>query len=123
MLSASPCKAPLCPPDRNSTQAGVSNYEESSFDGGSSLIQTEYGLRADYELLRSLIVSGLVGFEIDDYQGAGREDDYVKAGLSALYYVNRSWAVGVNYRYTNLDSDAVSEYSRNQIGLTVKAQY
>jgi hypothetical protein len=108
------------------TLLGERKIGESSFGGGfSSRIKSDIGVRVDHELLRNLIASGRLGFEWDEFQGTGRNDEYVKAGASLLYLLNPYFSVSGDYRYTDFSTNApgVNDYRRHQGGVTVTAKY
>lgn len=91
--------------------------------GFGSSVETEVTLRADYELRRNVILTALAGFENEDFEGSSREDDYLRLGASARYLLNRNFALGLNYRYTDFDSNVVEDYTRNVVSLTGRVQY
>jgi hypothetical protein len=90
---------------------------------GSSRLESYFSARADYELRRNVILSGLVGYENAEYEDVDRNDDTVTAAAIVKYLVNPWLSVGAEYRYKTFESDVVSDYDRHRVGLTATAQY
>jgi len=65
-------------------------------------------LRADYELLRNLIISGQILGTDQDYRGIDRNDRRYGVGLSANYLLNRTVGIGLRYKYETLESSGES---------------
>lgn len=66
-------------------------------------------VKADYELLRNLIVSGQIHGADEDYRGIDRRDRRYGASLSANYLVNRTVGVSMRYKFETLNSSGVSQ--------------
>jgi hypothetical protein len=64
-------------------------------------------LRADYELLRNLIISGHILGTDQAYRGIDRDDRRYGVGLSANYLLNRTVGVSLRYKYDTLESSGV----------------
>lgn len=109
----------------NVTLIGSREPGISSYDQGTSRMYSNIGLRVDHELLRNVVVSGSVGYEWDDFGNTGRVDKYTRAGASVSYYLNRSMALALNYKYLNFNTNGVGiqSYNRQQIGASLKLQY
>ena len=81
-------------------------------------------LGADFEALRNLILSGVAGYENDDYLSTTRTDDIYSAGVGARYLLNRNWAVLAQYQYSNRQSTASGfSYDRQLISVALKFSY
>ncbi|HEY9233863.1 MAG TPA: outer membrane beta-barrel protein [Phenylobacterium sp.] len=65
-------------------------------------------LKADYELLRNLIISGQILGTEQDYRGIDRNDRRYGAGLSANYLLNRTVGIGLRYKYETLESSGAN---------------
>lgn len=65
-------------------------------------------VKADYELLRNLIISGQIHGADEDYRGIDRRDRRYGASLSANYLVNRTVGVSMRYKFETLNSSGVS---------------
>lgn len=95
-----------------------STIEETTTVGASGYNAQTIGLRVDHELLRNLLFNARVSYEDDDYEGLTRNDDKLRAGLGVDYLLNRNFALGLGYDYTDNDSNvAGNEYERNVVGL------
>jgi len=66
--------------------------EESSTPSVGAYVATQAGLRADYELLRNLIISATAGYEDDSFKGVDRRYSIKHARIGATYKVSpRVW--------------------------------
>jgi hypothetical protein len=94
------------------------DIEETTLAGASGYFATRTELRIDHELLRNLLLNARVGYEQDDFEGIGREDDYISAGLGAKYLISRNFALSGGYGYRERDSSATnSDFSENVVFL------
>jgi hypothetical protein len=92
--------------------------------GAGGVLRTSVGGKADYELLRNLILSATR--LTDDYQGYAREDAVWSGMLGAYYLVNRRIGVNLIYNYYNQESSgrlAGTDFAVNRIQLGVVVQY
>jgi len=102
--------------------ASSSIDESDSLLSSGSLNQT-VGLGFDHEFLRNLILSGDVSYQNNNFKGVARKDEYLRAGLGVTYMLNRYLALGVDYKYTERDSNVLGlDYKRNVVGLTLRGQ-
>lgn len=100
----------------------ASTIEETVSAGASGYTDNSVGLRVDHELMRNVILGGKVSFANQDYEGVARDDDVVRAGLGVDYLLNRNLSLRLGYDYTDRDSSVAGlDYSRNEVGLTLKA--
>lgn len=95
---------------------------QSSFSSGSSVIENDANLRVDYEFRRNVILSGMAGYQVEDYQ-ASRTDTSLRFGGEARYFVNRYFSVGIEGDHTRFESDSVEDYQRNRVGISGRFQY
>lgn len=97
----------------------------STYQGGSSVLTSDYGVRADYELRRNIILSALFAYREQQYEDADRTDDKYTYGASVRYLINRYLSSTLNYRYTDFttDGEGVDPYTRNVVTLGLKLQY
>lgn len=82
-------------------------------------------LKADYELLRNLILSGQIHGADQDYRGIDRHDRRYGGVLSANYLVNRTLGVSLRYNYETLSSSGASrgrDFDDNSISLALVFQ-
>lgn len=66
-------------------------------------------VKADYELLRNLIISGQIHGADGDYRGIDRRDRRYGGSLSANYLMNRTVGVSMRYKYETLSSSGASQ--------------
>ena len=99
-----------------------SAIEETIAAGASGYTDNSAGLRIDHELMRNVIVGGAISFANQDYEGIARDDDVTGAGLSVDYLLNRNFSLRLGYNYADRDSSVTGlDYTRNEVGLTLKA--
>ncbi len=82
-------------------------------------------LKADYELLRNLILSGQIRGADQDYRGIDRHDRRYGGTLSANYLLNRAVGVSLRYRYETLSSSGASrgrDFDDNSFSLALVFQ-
>lgn len=101
---------------RGVTDAGVS--------GSTSAVETDLGVRADWEARRNLALDASLGRVSEEFRGVDREDQRTVAGVGALYRLNR--IVGVTARYTRVSRnsdglDAGADYDQNTFSLGLRA--
>ena len=100
----------------------ASTVEETVAAGASGFLDQSVGLGIDHELMRNVIIGARASYANQDYEGIARSDDVIRAGLGVDYLLNRNFSVGLGYDYTDRDSNVPGlGYTRNEIGLTLKA--
>ena len=100
----------------------ASTVEETVAAGASGFLDQSVGLGIDHELMRNVIIGARASFANQDYEGIARSDDVIRAGLGVDYLLNRNFSVGLGYDYTDRDSNVLGlDYTRNEIGLTLRA--
>lgn len=77
---------------------------DSSLEDSPAYVNRKVELRADYELLRNLIITAQLQGGDEDYRGIDRRDRRYGAGLSANYLMNRTVGVSVRYKYETVES-------------------
>lgn len=93
---------------------------------GSSAVANIRSLQAevDYEFLRQLVGSGMLGYETVDYGATGRADANRTLGLSLNYRLNRNFSLIAQYKFTSRTSNQPGfGYDRQQIGVALRSQY
>lgn len=97
----------------------------STYNGGSSVLTSDYGVRADYELRRNIIVSGIFAYKEQEYEGNDRTDNKYTYGASLRYLINRYLTSTLNYRYTDFTTNGidVDDYNRSVVTAGLKLQY
>ena len=86
--------------------------------GSAGYLRTAYSLKADYELLRNLILGAELGHERRRYNGIDRDDDGFTGRLTASYLISPRWALRGEYRHRAQDSDGVAagrDFGNNQL--------
>jgi len=80
--------------------------------------------QVDCEVLRQVVLSGIVSYENDDYQSTTRRDDATSAGANLVYTINRYWIASTQYRYvTRKSTQPGFSYDRHQAGVVFKLQF
>ncbi len=105
------------------TMTAARSVEDSGIIGSSGFLSNNYSAQVDHELLRNVIVTGLVRYGDDDYEGIDRNDKRFNAGVSATYLMNRRLGVNVGYTYLDQESKGLNggqnfKVNLFQIGLT-----
>lgn len=88
----------LVTPSFTVTVEGRREAKESALAGGVSLIETQVGSRADYQVASNVVVGAGLTYVIDDFQGVGRSDRYWSPLATARYIVNQNVSFGLDYR-------------------------
>lgn len=102
----------------------ASTVEETVAAGASGFLDQSVGLRIDHELMRNVIVGARASYANQDFEGIARSDDTIRAGLGVDYLINRNLSAGLEYGYTDRDSNVPGlDYMRNEIGLTLRAAF
>jgi hypothetical protein len=108
------------------TLSGSRSVQDGAATGSPAYIAGVFGLKADHELLRNLILTGQVGTENDDYHGVDRKDTNTNASVAAKYLLNRMVGITVSYNYLNQDSSGAAKgpkYKVNRIMATANLQF
>lgn len=94
-------------------------------DNNSGILSTRADLVVDHELLRNLLLRASAGTQNDQFEGDGREDDYLNLGFAATYMMNRNLYLSLDYEYENRDSNSaggVDDFRRNSLAFTLRLQ-
>lgn len=99
--------------------------EESSNIETGAYVATRIGARADYELLRNLIVSATFSWERDRFEGLDRRYTIRRAGVGLRYRISRRFSLDVDYEGRDQDSFGTApgrDFVRHQVtfGFTVQ---
>lgn len=98
--------------DRNVAETGV--IEAAGY------VRTTASFRADYELLRNLILRAEVGNEHRNFVGADRRDDRFTGDLGATYLVSPRWSLQMNFSHRGQDSSGLlsgRDFSENRFSV------
>jgi hypothetical protein len=86
------------------TVSGSRSVQDSGIFNVGGFLNNVGGIQADYELLRNVVLSGLVSYTQDDYQNYDRTDKISSEQASLVYLMNRS--ISVNFSYVHLNQDS-----------------
>jgi hypothetical protein len=83
-------------------------------DGGASTsdpyVASTYGVRADHELLRNVLLNGAVRWGNLEYENIDREDKTFYGELGVTYLMNRRVALSAQYRHEENNSSGTAAY-------------
>lgn len=77
---------------------------DTTVNGASSSTNTYYGLSADHELQRNLVIGAGANLLHSDFEGTNRQDDVTTLGTRAKYYFARYFSVGPEINYVTRDA-------------------
>lgn len=98
------------------------DVQETIVAGASSYVETRARLNLDHEVMRNVILSALIGYNNDDYQGTNRKDDVWVAGGGMRYLINRNLSLFANYNHIDRNSNQNNnDYQQNRVLLGLKA--
>jgi hypothetical protein len=106
------------------TVDGLRDTVDSDVGISSAIERTAFGVRVDHELRRDIILNGYAGTEKDEYETIDRDDDRMRFGLGADWYLNRSLIAGAGYERREQESDGAQrdrDFDVNQF--TVKLTF
>ncbi|MCI4592666.1 outer membrane beta-barrel protein [Sphingobium sp. BYY-5] len=95
---------------------------ESGLAGSAGYLRTGYSLRADYELLRNLILLAELGRENRRYNGIERSNSGFTGRFAATYMVSPRWALRTEFSHRAQESAGASAgrtFAGNQVMLSV----
>lgn len=102
----------------------ASTVEETVAAGASGFLDQSVGLGIDHELMRNVIIGARASYANQDYEGIARSDDVIRAGFGVDYLINRNFSAGLDYGFTNRDSNVPGlDYTRNEVGLRLRAAF
>lgn len=98
------------------------SLEETTLDGASILLYTQYALRADHRFSAAWFCNLSASRGDADYQMLSREDTYSDFGIGVSYALVEGLTFDADFRTMKRDaSTATDTYNRNQILLSVSA--
>jgi hypothetical protein len=87
-------------------------------------LDTAFGVRADYEFLRNVVLFGGFQFIHQDFRGTPRVDDVTKYSAGVEYLMNRHLSTGIRYDFISRDSTIpVYSFDKHVVMFNVTAQY
>lgn len=91
--------------------------EETTVEGSSGYYRTRFGVDAEHELYRNVILEAGIGIYDDDYEGSARKDDGFNWHFGGTYVSNRWLRVHLGFAHEDRDSNAedviTSDYDRD----------
>lgn len=97
---------------------------QSPIAGLSGIFASSFALKADYELLRNLLIGARGSFDRESYRGLDRVDRRVQARLSARYLLNRNANIDLSYEHGRQRSrgDFARNYQADVVAFSVTVQ-
>lgn len=92
------------------TFTGERSIEDSTIIASGGYFASSVSGRADYELLRSLILSAGVAYQDDDYRQIDRDDGRTVVSAGGRYLMNRAVRVNVDYQHVDQTSTGASRF-------------
>lgn len=93
----------------------------------SGYIHTRFNLNGEHELQEKILFRSNIGYEIQDFDDSllfNREDEIYRVGLGVDYYLQRNLKIGLDYSYTEKDSNqSANDYSTNKAGVSAKFNF
>ena len=99
--------------------------DATTVSGASGVLQTNYGLTVDHELLRNLILQLAYRFATEDYDGISRRDDVTLLRAGGQYLLSRRLHLFFGYDREERNvapADAGQEYKINRFFLRLQGQ-
>ena len=81
------------------------DIQETILANSSGYFATLAQVKVDHELLRNLLLNASIGYENDDFNTIGRNDDYYLAGVGAKYLINHNFWISGGYNFAHRDSN------------------
>lgn len=104
--------------------AASRTVEEAVLQDASGYVSTAASVRADYELLRPLILNAGIGYRHNDFRANPRRDRVWEASAGARYSLNRRWALegDISYLDRSVRNDPFSP-SFGQVRIFVRTRF
>jgi hypothetical protein len=104
--------------------AALRDVQTTSFGEASGRVDTSFSVKADYELLRNLIVSAEGRISLPDYIGINRQDEIFIGRIGAEYLMSKHWLLTVTAEHQQLTS-TVADQGRtlDRVGVGVKYRF
>jgi hypothetical protein len=107
------------------TLTGSRTIEDAGIVNSAGYLSTAISAQVDHELLRNLILTGLVSYGHDDFKDLNRNDDRWGVSASATYLLNRHLSVAAALSRSTRDVQGVvgQDYEQNRFMITIVSQY
>ncbi len=103
---------------------GGTNVEETTVAGASSTTRYSLSGGVDYEVQDNIMITSLIGFSSDLYNGVQRDDQYLQGALGLVYLTNEYMAFRLTYDYdARMSTDQSLGYEDHTIALNLTLQY
>jgi len=93
------------------------------FGDAATRLDTVYDGKVEYEVMRNLVLKGSAKYVVSEFEGAGREDENLLAGVELEYLANRNLRLTARYDYRERTS-TLEEFnyqgSKYMLGLSLK---
>lgn len=80
--------------------AAAHTAEETTVSGASSYVQSLFRVNVEHELRRNILLTGVLGYTNQDYQGVSRSDDLYTAGVGLRYLLSRNLSARLDFLYS-----------------------
>lgn len=92
--------------------SGSRGIDSTTIVGASGIETTEFGFKADHELLRSLVLSLDLSLGNEDFEGIDRDDDVKSFLFGGKYFMNRYLNLEFGYLYRDRDTSPANSGGR-----------
>jgi len=106
------------------TFLGSKRLYGTTFQNSSGIQAVAFGIGADHELRRNVILGLDLAFIEEEYLQTPRTDDVTRISVGGEYFLNRYWSLNAGYRYQERESDSVNarQFEVNQFYLGIRGQ-
>ena len=97
---------------------------ETTLAGASSTLTSTFGLRADYGLLKELLLSAGSNLEIQSFDGIGQVDKLLKIDLGGKYFIGPYFIANIKYTYEErFADDSSGSFVKNGMIFSLTAKF
>jgi len=101
----------------------VRTIEQTTQVGASGYWSTNIRVSVDHEFRRNVLLNGFGSYQLDEYKGISREDQWFRAGVGATFLINRNVNMFGGYEFTRSVSDVGgNSFTRHLVIVRVKGQ-
>lgn len=99
---------------------GARTLDQTTFKGASVMDDKSFGVSADYELLRNVIIQAHASYVDTSYPGLTRHDEAPDIGVNGRFLINEYAALNVGYTYTQRATNAAgSKFQDNLVSIAL----
>ncbi len=88
---------------------------DSGVPGSGGIFVTNANLNADHELLRNLIISGGIGYSLEEFDAVDRDDINYNLNTGVKYLINRNTEIGASYNFSKRNSTGALSGADHQV--------